>query len=150
MTDASRTPVASRSRAADRALTAAALVVVAGCAARTVEHDEGSHALPPHHPVTFRRAVDEIERRGNALLGGPDPGSRAAFADIVGWLPTLAADTELGRADWERVAAAARALEGFPGNDAAGTLAEAVTGLRGAVAALPRVVTAARDEEGEP
>jgi hypothetical protein len=137
-----------------RALAAGAILLAAGCAARTAEHEEGSHALPPHHPGSFRRAIDEIERRGAAILAAPagtaDAAARAEFADIARWLPELAADTELGRADWERVAAVERALEGFPDGDAAAGLERWVAELRGAAAALPPEVAAAADTEATP
>lgn len=134
-----------------RALAAGALLLATGCAAPTAGHEEGSHALPPHHPGTFRRAVDEIERRGAALLAGPaDAAARAEFADIARWLPELAADTELGRGDWERVAAVERALEGFPADDAAAALERGVATLRGVAAALPPEPAAADDGEATP
>lgn len=134
-----------------RALAVGAILLAAGCASPTAEHEEGSHALPPHHPGDFRRAVDAIERRGAALLAGrADAAARAEFADIARWLPELAADTELGRGDWERVAAVERALEGFPAGDAAAALERGVATLRGVAAALPPEPAAAHDGEATP
>lgn len=90
-------------------------VLVTGCAGPAADHEEEAHAVPAHHPRTFRRAVAEIGRRGVALTtAGLDAASRERerleLLDIVRWLPELAADTELGRRDWERVRDAARDL----------------------------------------
>ena len=86
-----------------------------GCAGPAGDHEEDAHALPEHHPRTFRRAVVDIGHRGGVLTSGMLEGQqwelqRRQLLDVVRWLPELAADTELGRRDWERV------------NDAAGTL----------------------------
>lgn len=80
-----------------------------GCAGPAAEHEaEEAHALPEHHPRTFRRAVVDIGHRGTVLTSGmlDDAGRELEcrqLLDIVRWLPQLAADTELGRHDWERV-----------------------------------------------
>ncbi len=94
---------------------ALAVVMVGGCAGPTGGHDEDAHALPEHHPRTFRRAVVDIAHRGGVLtsgmLQGPDwELERRQLLDIVRWLPELAADTELGRRDWEHVRDAADRL----------------------------------------
>lgn len=133
--------LSSPRRASSRAGTAA-LLLVTGCALRSVEHDEASHALPAHHPRTFLRAIDEIERRGAALVardpsGVADEAARDEFADIAAWLGELAADTELGRLEWQRVAAVQRRLAGFAADPAAGDLERALTELRAVAATLP-------------
>jgi hypothetical protein len=86
-----------------------------GCAGPAGDHEEDAHALPEHHPRTFRRAVVDIGHRGGVLTSGmlERPQwelQRRQLLDIVRWLPELAADTELGRRDWERVNDAARDL----------------------------------------
>ncbi|MFM9194406.1 MAG: hypothetical protein ACKOWG_01435 [Planctomycetia bacterium] len=130
---------------------ACVVAVVTGCAGPAGDHAEEAHAVPAHHPRTFRRAVAEIGRRGAALSnGGLDPASqereRLELLDIVRWLPELAADTELGRRDWERVRDAARDLadgversagNGFPGADLTGIVEQAMRTLTEADAALP-------------
>lgn len=98
------------------------LAVVTGCAGPAPDHEEEAHAVPAHHPRTFRRAVADIGRRGAVLTaGGLDDESREfqrrQLLDIVRWLPELAADTELGRRAWERV------------NGAAGSLAEGLDAI---------------------
>jgi hypothetical protein len=91
------------------------LAVLTGCAGPAPDHEEEAHAVPAHHPRTFRRAVADIGRRGAVLTaGGLDDESRELqrrqLLDIVRWLPELAADTELGRLAWERVNGAASSL----------------------------------------
>jgi hypothetical protein len=92
-----------------------AMAMSCGCARPAAEHDEEAHAVPAHHPRTFRRAVIDIGHRGTVLTSGMlDARSRERerrqLLDIVRWLPELAADTELGRRDWELVNDAADSL----------------------------------------
>jgi hypothetical protein len=92
-----------------------AAVMAGGCAAPAGDHEEDAHALPEHHPRTFRRAVVDIGHRGGVLTSGMLEGpqwelQRRQLLDIVRWLPELAADTDLGRRDWERVNDVARTL----------------------------------------
>jgi|GEM_PF-5581224 len=80
------------------------LAAVLGCAGcgQPPEHDlADAHALPPHHPRTFHRAV--------AMLGGDDLAPTERL-DVIRWLPELAADTTLGREPWERVVRLSAAL----------------------------------------
>ena len=101
------------------------VMMAGGCAGPAGDHEEDAHTLPEHHPRTFRRAVFEIGHRGGVLTSGRLEGpqwelQRRQLLDVVRWLPELAADTELGRRDWERV------------NDAAGTLARELESLANA------------------
>lgn len=132
-----------------------AAAMAGGCAGPAGDHEEDAHALPEHHPRTFRRAVVDIGHRGGVLTSGMLEGSewelqRRQLLDIVRWLPELAADTELGRRDWERVNDAARGLarelESFRdfGSEASSsqttlsaTLGEAMATLSEAETALP-------------
>lgn len=91
------------------------VMMAGGCAGPAGDHEEDAHALPEHHPRTFRRAVVEIGHRGGVLTSGMLEGpqwelQRRQLLDIVRWLPELAADTELGRRDWESVNDASRTL----------------------------------------
>ena len=84
------------------------VVTAGGCAGSVADGEEEAHTLPEHHPRTVRRAVIDIGQRGAALTSGMLDASnresqRRHLLDIVRWLPELAADTELGRRDWERV-----------------------------------------------
>jgi hypothetical protein len=133
-----------------RACLVALVGMLAGCAAAPVAHEEDGHELPRHHPRTFRRAVDAIEER-SAALSSASGAARSELADIVRWLPMLAADTELGRADWDRVrgmslllASEFDASVGRPG--VAPRWREAVTGLRAIADSLPTEPAAAAEE----
>lgn len=118
--------VVSRRRGAEvwcAGLLMLAAVISGGCGGRAGEHED-AHAVPEHHPRTFRQAVIDMAHRGTVLTSGMlDGGSReiqrSHLLDIVRWLPELAADTEMGRRDWERVRDVARQLagelEGFAG-----------------------------------
>ena len=75
-------------------------------------HEE-EHGILPHKPHSFEEAVSEIESRGRALIANSDkpPTQVTEWFDILGWLPELAADTELKRADWEQAVRIAKDFE---------------------------------------
>jgi hypothetical protein len=81
--------------------------LAAGCGsgAATEEDDHGSHASPAHKPASFADAVTETERRFGELAGPLSAEDRAKrlveLDDILRWLPELAGDTDLKRADWD-------------------------------------------------
>ena len=96
-----------------------AVMCVSGCVTPNPDYvdadEEKSHSLPDHHPQTFRRAVVDIGQRGDALTSGMlDDASLKIqlrqLLDIVRWLPELAAETDLGRRDWERLNDTAQSL----------------------------------------
>ncbi len=77
------------------------------------------HDRPPHKPEDLRDAVVEIERRWEALeenaLHAMTNSDRQVheLEDILIWLPELAAETDLRRADWERVNSLSQELRRF-------------------------------------
>lgn len=84
---------------------------LAGCAGNARPEHQGSveehHGIPAYKPATFRDAVDQLPRRLAEVF---EHGSEAPLAeqekeltDIVQWLPELAAETDLRKADWEQV-----------------------------------------------
>ena len=86
-----------------------------GCKGSVQHGEEASHALPPHHPRTFHRAVDAIAERhaiisASAAVEADRDRARSELLDILRWLPDLAADTSLKRSDWDEVAAIAGSL----------------------------------------
>lgn len=102
--------------AATRRLSAVVILMLAGCAP-TVHEPEEPHHLPAHHPRSFRNAVEQLALRGQALAawseGSPRPDVELReAADIVRWLPELAADTALSRPAWEQVRDACQRLDG--------------------------------------
>jgi len=111
-----------------------ALMLLAGCAATPPADEPHEHLLPAHYPADFRAAVAAVEERLPRLASG-DVTERGEFRDIIGWLPQLAADTDMPRREWDRVQAAARALATADGQAVDATAAVAT--LREVVAALP-------------
>jgi hypothetical protein len=89
------------------------------------ESREGyGHDRPPHKPDDLQNAVVEIERRWEALeerstadakRSPPNAPDRrvSELEDILIWLPELAAETDLRRAEWERVNSLSRELLQF-------------------------------------
>lgn len=76
------------------------------------------HELPEHMPRDFPDAVREIDHRDEHLREDLAAGhldhvqeELAELLDIVGWLPGLAADSDLNKQEWEQVRDGARALE---------------------------------------
>ena len=98
------------------------IAIVGGCAPSeltppagdnpAMTHEE-EHGILPHKPHSFEEAVSEIESRGRALIANSDkpPTQVTEWFDILGWLPELAADTELKRADWEQAVRIAKDFE---------------------------------------
>lgn len=92
----------------------AVFLAACGCDSRGVDSEPLEHVHAAHRPATFADAVNELERRGEALFGASQVedrrGELSELSDIIGWLPELAADSDLGRADWERARGAAERL----------------------------------------
>jgi hypothetical protein len=79
----------------------AALLGSAGCGRHAQPDLADAHALPPHHPRTFHRAVAVLDSDGL---------TSAERLDVIRWLPELAADTTLSRERWEQVTRLSAAL----------------------------------------
>lgn len=69
-----------------------------------------SHGIAAHRPESFAAAVEQLATRYEALAATPSENSAAnvtvalqELKDIVRWLPELAGDSDLRRADWEQV-----------------------------------------------
>lgn len=94
-----------------------AILISGGCALRT-STDDGrlEHHAAPHRPGSFPTAVDKLDRRFSDLATKPEldvakDKPAAELADIIRWLPELAADSDLKRADWETANRLALELE---------------------------------------
>ncbi len=90
------------------------LLVTTGCAPGPAgeEHEGLAHVIPAHKPTGLPHAVEELERRWQALeAAGPAAEERqwVEITDIVNWIPELTADTDLQRPTWEKAQQAARA-----------------------------------------
>jgi len=72
------------------------------------EHESHEH-FPPHWPHTIFKASDRlnelISSSGSASPTDPTTPYQE-FVDLVGWLPILAADSDLDRATFDRIDAA--------------------------------------------
>jgi hypothetical protein len=67
------------------------------------------HHNPPHKPHDFPGGLAALRKRCSDLFASSSSKSPQAgkefneLVDIVGWLPELAADSDLDRAEWDRV-----------------------------------------------
>ena len=99
-----------------------------GCAAPTdgatgdVYADHEHAERPAHHPESFPAAVAGLRVRLAAAANGHGP-SAAQAAEIVDWLPELAADSDLSEAEWAPLDDAATALRPLVPRVAAGDAA---------------------------
>jgi hypothetical protein len=73
-------------------------------------HEE-EHGILPHKPRTFADAVVQIDQRGHELLNHRHGHHITEWFDILGWLPEIAADTDLKKVDWDSVVRIGRDLE---------------------------------------
>lgn len=88
-------------------------------AAKHEEHDhEHDHGIPEHKPANFAEAVNQLPRRHKRVAGELKAGHADHAAeqiqqllDLVRWLPELAGDSDLKKADWEAVQQIATELE---------------------------------------
>ena len=90
------------------------LSVLMGC--HRGNHEEPEHHHPAHRPATFEAAVDRIvelyEELREEKRRAPDQLDLIdEFRDIVRWLPTLAADSDLDEFSWNEVHAIAKQLQ---------------------------------------
>lgn len=73
------------------------------------EHEEHlEHFVPAHKPADFEAMVNQLSERLPALAAAWGTGDaeknatlRSELQDILGWIPELAADSELRRKDFE-------------------------------------------------
>ncbi len=100
-------------------------LLVAGCDSLEPELAAGDaeHHFPEHRPQNFTDGVRAVRSRLAKLSAEGAAQNRQQFArqgqelrDIIQWLPELAAETDLRKADWDRVHAASRRLAGRWGN----------------------------------
>jgi len=98
-----------------RRFTPNALVLVvllfAGCADEQREslHESG-HFVADHWPTSLADAATKIDVRLAALRKGEDNDAYGELTDIIGWVPEIAADSDLSEADWIPIHDASRAM----------------------------------------
>ena len=123
----------------------ASLVPLAGCGQSAGETgdvyvDHAHEHRPAHHPRSFPAAVAGVRVRLPSIAKGRTR-SAAEAAEIVGWMPELAADSDLTEPRWAPLAAGARALDRLLPRVAAGDAAA----LTEANAVLDRLVGLVRE-----
>jgi len=88
------------------------------------DHEHLEHFVPTHKPNDFEEMVDQLALRFPQLAltskltsttgtGDKRSTARQELADIIGWIPELAADSELKKADFESAVATANKLSKF-------------------------------------
>ncbi len=99
-------------------LASTALCLLVGCNSLTSgATEDDTHDVPPHRPAGFVKAVPAIRDRlaqfqtNDAAFDREARRQRASeLRDIIQWLPELAAETDLRKADWDSVNAASRRM----------------------------------------
>jgi len=100
-----------------------------GCTQESHEADSHlEHVIPPHKPGSYAETVEQLEVRWNRLHEGNDAPSAqevSELGDVVGWLPELAADSDLDRRQWEQVQSLSGELKSLHGRLAGGSVEDA-------------------------
>jgi hypothetical protein len=117
-------------------------------------YSEHEHHTPEHKPASLPRAVRELRRRHAELVehrsrnqAAERSGELQQVLDIVGWLPELAADSDLRKSDWDTVNESSKRLEGlFAASNATDASAgEAARLIEQELAALQELVERERE-----
>ena len=127
-------------------------LAVSGCGSKDDHHEDHDdehhhddhhleHFVPAHKPADYGALVDQLEKRiakqsspTSSGEGVMDPGqsatARQELIDIIGWIPELAADSELRKKEFEAAVAAGTRLSialGFAKQTDGSTSADAST-----------------------
>ena len=94
-----------------------------GCSSQEAQHEDEhlEHFVPAHKPANYAALVDQLETRiaqqtqpAESGDGTPTAGQSATqrqeLMDIIGWIPELAADSELQKQDFEMAVSAGAKL----------------------------------------
>lgn len=105
-------------------IAASLLSIAGGCgggSGSANEHgndEQLEHFVPPHKPANFAVLIEQLELRIPQLAGKSSTDDRVKnstavqeLSDIFGWIPELAADSELCKADFEHATAAGVRLQ---------------------------------------
>ena len=96
-------------------------VGLAGCGSSEDAHEDEhlEHFVPAHKPNNFSELVEQLALRAPQLTGPSQPTGGTGesqpaavreFSDIIGWIPELAADSELKRAEFDAAVASGNRL----------------------------------------
>lgn len=120
---------------------------VQGCTRDGSEEDEHlEHVIPLHKPASYADMVAQLDMRWIRLQNNADEQQLAELGDIVEWLPELAADSDLNRAQWEQVQSLSTKLQELYARLAGGTLEDADRNRwQEIIAALRELVPASDD-----
>lgn len=82
----------------------ALFVSLAGCRTEHDDHEEESH-FPPHWPSSFLVATERLQQIANDPSGTKTEAEslEQELADLVDWLPELIADSDVRKADFDKV-----------------------------------------------
>lgn len=90
-----------------------------GCTKAQGEDEHLEHHIPDYKPTSYAAAVEHIRLRQQRIVGRfqsatPDVLDRelSEMADIIGWLPELAADSSMKKTAWNQVQTTSRDLRG--------------------------------------
>ena len=100
------------------------LIAVVGCGSHDDDHHEDEHLehfVPAHKPANYSALVEQLEKRiaQQTQVSGSGEGTaeashsataRQELIDIIGWIPELAADSELRKQEFETAVSAGATL----------------------------------------
>lgn len=90
-------------------LTVMPALMLCGCGSSNSEDEHHAHVIPAHRPEFFPDAVETIEKSLSELDSWTKE-QHEELRDIIVWLPELAAETDLKKADWDSVNAISKQL----------------------------------------
>lgn len=131
------------------------ILAAAGCSPSESEDDHHmEHFVPEHKPASFKGAVDALaERTSHLQYHVGDSGEivqqeLTELADIIGWIPELAADSDLNETDWAKaVRVSTQMLSVYEQSSVAGDLKSLLADLPPLIESLqPLVPKAGRPE----
>lgn len=85
-------------------LAATAMLTTSGCFPADDQEEHLEHSIPAHMPLSYASAVEQLKARGKRHFDGHlEPDELTKLLDIIGWLPEIAADSDLRRQPWEQI-----------------------------------------------
>lgn len=77
------------------------LIALIGCGGEKESLHELEHEIPAHWPTDFPDAITKMEQRVGTLNSTHRSNeTQTELMEIVGWVPEIAADTDLPEEDW--------------------------------------------------
>lgn len=87
-------------------LSALCLGLLPGCSSTAGEEDHAAHHIPEHRPRDLPSAAAQVRSRWSAIRASSpseQPARWTELGDILRWLPEIAGESNLGRAEWDEV-----------------------------------------------